>query len=763
MSIETNGSDYLIVETNRTLIAGTDFPVDRRLVFDVVGAGAGGNSGGSGYMDTTAVNITGKVKGYRGNAGLGGLSGEHRTYSFEKNHFIVGDAIVITLGVGGNGAVAYATQAPLITYVNIYAGGTRGSSGSATTILKNGSLMCEASGGTSPYVVVLSRPYYELSSAIVGVRASTGNKGWKTSVPFKLTTDSQYNGGEGGLGGVGIDGGSFAPAYGSVGYTGGFGSGGGGGGGGNCLYYHSSSQGFSGGNGGKGGNGFVSIRWGEFGAVSVNKEVFQPSFFSYSSDIGECFYAHMQQKMLAISSYKNNFINTFEDAVKATNGENLYTTVNGRQCYNQIGNIGSILLGGGSNAQRVSDFLTNIGYESTDVTNIAEITSRPDITDVRIDLTSAPSFRAVDLQFIADEMYDYFQLNGITKISISHSENAYNKNSNGVPSSGISILDSEVNAFTTTTGIIKYTQYLNNGQYCYAPESYYSELNNLVFKKEDGTVVAVDIAVRKASLAMILLSSNNFVTQIGSPTVNSVFSIDIELNGVVVHEDFRINIIPNFGAVEFSHYAMGTQLDEDTNKKDDLLNYVISGNTYKQVFCNLVWNSREYFLSTKGSGILQYSNGIAYIDVLKIRDENILDILYTFSQIMTLTVVKEDTNKSFWKTVIAGLFSVVIFVLSAYLAPILNISSQVINTALSFAWKEIVPPQSMENDFNNVYSVNISKVNDEEDDDTSTSVNFFDSEESKTKSIYNPYIEVKKMNESQYIPYNKGGIIWQQQ
>lgn len=466
MSVETNGSDYLIVESSTTLIAGTDFPVDRRLVFDVVGAGAGGNSGGSGYMDRSQIGTTGKLKGYRGNAGLGGLSGEHRTYSFEKNHFSVGDVLVITLGIGGNGAIAYATESPSILTVNLYAGGTRGSSGSATTILKNGSLMCEASGGTSPYVVVLARPYYESSATIVGVRASTGNKGWKTSVPFKLTTDSQYSGGAGGLGGIGIEAGTaYINAYGSVGYTGGFGSGGGGGGGGNCLYFGFDSRGFLGGNGGKGGNGFVSIRWGEFGAVSVNKEVFQPSFFSYSSDIGECFYAHMQQKMLALSSYKNNFINTFEDAVKATNGENLYTTINGRQCYNQIGNIGSVLLGGGSNAQRVSDFLTNIGYESTDVTNIADITSRPDIANVRIDFASAPSFRAVDLQFIADEMYDYFQLNEITKISISHSENAYNKNSNGVPSSGISLLDSEVNAFTTTTGIVKYTQYLNNGQY----------------------------------------------------------------------------------------------------------------------------------------------------------------------------------------------------------------------------------------------------------------------------------------------------------
>lgn len=749
MSVETQGSDYLIVKYSTTLTAGIDFPIDRRLVFDVIGGGSGGNAGGHGFYDYQPA--TGTTTRYQGNGAMGGRSGEHRTYSYEKNTFTNGQQVVITIGQGGFGAIAIPSNNAQRD--NRYRDGIRGSDGTNTTVLIGGTTYLEATGGQAPSIIVTS---YGVQSGI----GTSGISGWSIAVPFSNTSPELYKGGIGGAGGTPTGtSGNLNNNIGIAGTNGGLGCGGGGGGGGTCAL--SAQLAYGGGNGGNGGNGFVSIRWGEYGAISYNKEIFQPSFFSYSQDICECFYAHMQQKMLALSSYKNDFIGSYEDAIKATNGESLYTTVNGRQCYLSIGDIGTALVNGGNNAQRVSDFLVNIGYTSTDISNMASITARADIAGIRVDFAKSTSFRAIDLQFIADEMFDYFQRNQITKISISHRENAYAKMQMGIPTVGVSLLESPVNAYTATTGDVKYSPYFTNGQYSYAPESYYSELNNLVFKKEDGTVVQVHDSVRKASLAMILISSNNFVTPIGTPIAESIFVVNAEINGVVMHEDFRINIIPNFGVIEFPNYSMGAELDTETNKKQDILNYVISGNTYKPVFCNLVWNSRDYFLSEQGSGILQYSSSGTYIDVIKMRDENILDILYTFSQIMTLTVV-EEKEESFWKTVISGIMSVVIFVLTAYIAPILNLPSQVISTALSYAWNLIMPSTTLIADLNMIGTYSVSTVNDSEKDDTSTSVNFFDEESVKVKNMYNPYIGIKKENESEYKQYSKEGIMWQQ-
>lgn len=772
MSAETQGSDYLIIKSTTTLTAGTDFPIDRRLVIDLVGGGGGGNSGGNGY----AYNYT--VSGGVWDAdvsfginGLGGKNGEHRTYTFEKNSFSMGETITFNIGVGGIGGVhlGYIPRPHNdVRYpadqenVNLYGNGAIGTSGTSTAMYRNGIFQHEASGGESVQIIQQLRT--KNVRAVYNSFACNGTNGWNTSIPFSVSDSTPYIGGLGGDGGeaVGAVADRIVRGTGKNGTSSVLGSGGGGGGGGGIFLYAGSSDGYFGGNGGNGGNGFASIRWGSFGGESYNKEIFQPNFFNYSPDIGECFYAHTQQKMLSISSYKNAFISTMEGAIKATNGNNLYITINGRQCYLPFGDFGTAIMNGGTNAQSVSDFLTNLGYESLDIESFGTITARPDVSGIRADLSSSPSFRQNDLQFIADEMYDYFTTNGITKISISHKENMYNFNSISQPTSGLSLLDSEVTATTTTVGQIKYTQYQEYGKYCYSPESYYYELNNLVFKKEDNTIVSVHDSIRKASLAMILLSANNFVTPIGIPVVESVVGFDIERNVMTVREDFRISIIPYFGTIEFSRYALGQQLDTDQTKKEDMLNYMIDGKVYKNLFCNLVWSSRDYFLEYSGSGILQHLNGNVYIDVLRIRDEDIQDTLYTLSQTLNMTVI-EEKQESFWKSLLSGIMSIVIFVVSAYFGQILKLPSVVISTALSFAWSKIMPPPEISFDMNGVGTFSISKRNDEnEDDDTSTSVDFFGIEDEERKNMYNPYIEVRKMNESQYKPYGKGGMMWQQ-
>jgi len=287
MSVETNGSDYLIVESSTTLIAGTDFPVDRTLVFDAVGGGGGGNSGGSGYAWNYTQDGVWHVDAYLGLSGLGGSNGEHRTYTFAKNTFTIGDVLTIVIGTGGNGALKLGIAPPQYqgypaSYESIkqYASGARGTNGTDTIFYKNGQLLIEASGGESKPISIQDRWKGDIN-VFIHQWASNGYAGWSSAIPFKVANKELYAGGIGGTGGKADNPTIFA----TDGASGGFGAGGGGGGGGAMILYAGLSVGKSGGNGGAGGRGFASIRWGEFGAESVNKEVFQPSFFTYSPDI----------------------------------------------------------------------------------------------------------------------------------------------------------------------------------------------------------------------------------------------------------------------------------------------------------------------------------------------------------------------------------------------------------------------------------------------------------------------------------------------
>lgn len=756
MTAEESGADYKTIYSSTTLIAGVDFPVDRYVVMNVIGGGGGGRAGGHGwYKHVDSSGYYPKA----GFAGGGGSNGQIRTVAFEKNTIAVGTEIIVTIGAGGLGGVAWGRVIHNGSNTRQY--GLIGTDGNTTSVIIGGTLY-EANGGAKG---IISKNTQTAYSEIV---SSNGLTGFDCSKLFNDDIDKIFSGGIGGIGGR--YGGVWTDnAVGKYGANGGYGCGGGGGGGGNCEFFYDDDypilNTFEGGGGGNGGNGFVCFRWSDFRAPVSNKENFQPSFFEYSPDIGDCFYGHTQQKMLAVSSYKRKFVELFELAIKATNGGALYTTVNGIQCYNHIGDIGTTLLGGGTNAQNVSNFLQFIGYTSANINEIISIASNATIKKVNMDFSNSFSFREPDLQFIIDGINEYFVENEIIKIEITHKENSYCSALTSMPTSGLSILNANVTKDDSSTGIIKYESYLKNGQYCYAPESYFSELGNLIFKKSDNTIVDVPIEIRKASLGLMLISANSFLTPISSPVVVSTFSIDTNYIGLNVKEEFQINIIPNFGEIEFTNYAVGTNLASESSKIEDRLNYMTDATTYRGIYCNLVWSARAFVLNMNNGGILVYGNGDSsfatngvYISVNELSSTNILEILYTLSQIVVINVVKKKL--SLWKSLISGILSFFVTVLTQYVAPIFGIVGKTIGVILSYAWKELVPPSYSVNE-NNSYGVEKTNISDEMSKEVDN-VNFFDAEEQKTKSLYNPYIEIRAMNESQYIQYNKKGKMWQQ-
>jgi len=732
-----NDSGYICLSETQKVTAGIDFPIDRKIYFSIYGAGGGGGGGRSG------------AEAQYGHGGFGGIEGEYRTYEIDTTELNFGDIIEIEVGNGGLGGIG-ATRPDGSGY-NV---GTDGSDGeqSALRIPRNdGSglnydiIAGGGSGGKSPNTG---------SSGVI----TDGTYGNNSIRPLTQTIFYPAKGGEGGDSGVfeapGINGKpGIYPAAG--------GGGGGGGGAGQSRatpwpilnYYYSSG---SGADGGDGARGFCFVRWGERRSFrDPEPEKFPSSFWKPApNDGGACLIEYEKQKMLAYGNWRSTFVETYEGMLGEIYGEDITHVINGQVCYKPLTNISRQVV---LNSEYTIKFLKDImQMDDDDIENIKDTHNDENVQRIDAYYLNNFTFTENDLQTVRGYVEEILGNNGIVALKLRHSAYAY---ANGTTPLPRTILNTRINIATSSyNNEVNYGETAIDNVYIYNGNSYSVEIPNLIALDFNNNEVAIEDYERSALFAMLLISKDTIFEPRGLPVS---IGNGIPTNGLIPHiqeETFDINMTNWIDVVEYTKYNLVNTVDDSEVSGDSQRRaYMLDDYSYNPIYLNMFWQLRDIYIRGSKLGFLEYdggeynngfvSGGKFHINVEEVKTVYAPDIISTIGQTFEFEVIPVKRKSNGLLSLIIGI--VLIVISSGNAAPVVLASSNTMFLflqILSFTWNLLSLSQVAQIAIGDI-RMNVSGVekesSQEKDIYSYENVDFFDREKEKTKSLFNPYIDIR--------------------
>ena len=697
-----DGADYFVLEggADITAVGGVHFPVDeRRLQITVYGGGGGGGGGHGGSWF-----YAGDSGGPGGPAG----GGQRRSHNYYVGDLEEGTTIRSVGGLAGIGGERGSGQ---------YSGhnGKDGTNGGFMEVFIN------APDGTELKVMSSSG-----GTEGIGGRSESGwgeehmndgGNGESTSPPFGYNED--YTG-KGGKGGVTYHAGGKRGGDGEEGAYPGAGGGAGGGGGWEDSDWLT-NHGGSGGNGGDGGVGMVIIQWGDFrNYESDNKEQFPPNYFQNEDSGSTRFRNYHIAKMLAQARYKAEWLERYPLAVAdgnnidlETDPEGIFIDIHGHKCYRNFFEFG---LAVSEEREGLLDYLEqDMGMDQDDFDNITETFESDQVINIEAYYLNNFTFEQETMEDIIGYMRGYYSERGITNLRVTHhswgvDSAVYGGVNNDVPvyeipeyelpdvippenppSTGdpsyvpvarsIMTLDPTLNEIAKTDYGEETTYRPYRGELyerIRSPDSYMEDVDGIEFRTATGVVVEVGEMERNATMAMILISGESWLTRTSGPTITETTP-----GGTYVYttvEDFNVNFAGWHNEDELYNYDLVSDDPDNPLTGEERRNfYMDSDYTYYHLYTNLFWSIRDTIIRQADEngdpGLLIYEgetldgeyvgSGKFFLVVDSVLKGNITKTIETIAATFNIKV-HEKERQGFWSMLLGALVKVVIGVIISF-------------------------------------------------------------------------------------------------